>query len=612
MKNFLTSFLGALAALVLFVMGGTFLLFLIAVGIAAASKQKQVVVEPGSYLVFNTSTNITDAPPPFNAAQFFHLVNEQDQQNLQLRQVTRALQSAATDSRIAGVYITGRFEPSGYGDGLAALKEVREAVEKVRAAGKPVVAYLDFAMTRDLYIASAASEIYLDPFGEIFMPGMATEPMFYAGAFEKYGIGVQVTRVGKYKSYVEPFIRQDMSPENREQTQKLLDDLWGSLTADIAQARGISVPQLQTVVDTEGMIRADQALKAKLVTKLGYRDEVYSELKSRTGRTGPHTPFKQVSLADYSSTLQEDHPSNDANGAPIPGVAHGDAIGVVYAEGAIVDGKGEQDDIGAERFSRELRRMREDPEIKAIVLRVNSPGGSATAAEDIQREIRLARKTKPVIVSMGAYAASGGYWISAESDRIFAEPTTITGSIGVFGIFMDAQKLLNNFGLTFDRVKTGKYADVMTISRPKTPDELAIFQHSVDWIYDQFIRKVANGRKLDRAKVEEIAQGRVWSGTEAKNLGLVDEMGGLADAIRYAAKKANLGEKYRLSEYPKRMEFAEALAEAMQGNHPFTSKASSGLVSKLTNQLSEEARTLEQFNAPTGVYARMPSQLVIK
>ncbi len=612
MKNFLTSFLGALAALLIFIVGGSFLLFLVAVMIAAAGKQKQVVVEPGSYLIFNTSTNITDAPPPFNAAEFFHLVNEQDQQNLQLRQVTRALQAAATDNRIAGVFITGRFEPSGYGDGLAALKEVREAIEKVRAAGKPVVAYLDFAMTRDLYIASAANEIFIDPFGEIFMPGLATEPMFYAGAFQKYGIGVQVTRVGKYKSYVEPYIRQDMSPENREQTQKLLDDLWGSLTKDVAQSRGISVAELQNVVDTEGMIRADQALQAKLVTKLGYRDEVYQELKKRTGRISPNTPFKQISLAEYSSTLQDDHPAADTAAGPVAGPHHGDAIGVVYAEGAIVDGRGEQDDIGAERFSRELRRMRENSDIKAIVLRVNSPGGSATAAEDIQREIRLARKSKPVIVSMGAYAASGGYWISAESDRIFAEPTTITGSIGVFGIFLDAQTLLNNFGLTFDRVKTGKFADVLTISRPKTPDELAIFQHSVDWIYDQFIRKVANGRKLDRAKVEEIAQGRVWSGTEAKNLGLVDEIGGLADAIRYAAKKAELGDKYRLSEYPRKMEVAEALTEALQGNHPFAGHASNGLVSKLTRELSQQVRTLEQFNAPSGVYVRMPDQLVVK
>jgi protease-4 len=546
MKNFFTSMLGALAALAICAVGGIALL-LIGIGILAAlGNKKPATVESGSYLVFNLAAVITDAPPKSSPAEFLAALNGEDDspKNLQLRLVTHALHEAAKDARISGVFLHGSLPAGGstYANGFAALKEVREALLEVKAAGKPVVAYLDFAGTRDMFVASVADELVLDPYGAIFMPGMAAEPLFYAGAFEKFGIGVQVTRVGKFKSAVEPFTRKDMSPENREQLQKLLDDIWGDLLADTAVARGVTQKDFQALVDQEGALRADAALKAHLVTRIGYRDEVLEELKAKTGRKGSSKTFKQVSLADYIGSVGDGraHGKKTDNTVAAPG-----RIAVVYAEGAIVDGNGQPDEVGGVKFARELRRLRQDDDVKAIVLRVNSPGGSASASEHIQREIRLAKKVKPVIVSMGAYAASGGYWISTYSDRIFAEPTTITGSIGVFGLIMNVQKLANDLGLTFDRVKTGKFADAMTIARPKTDEEIALIQRSVDWIYGEFTAKVAESRGLDLARVQEIAQGRVWSGVEAKKLGLVDEIGGLDAAIHFAAREQGWGSATR-------------------------------------------------------------------
>jgi protease-4 len=250
--------------------------------------------------------------------------------------------------------------------------------------------------------------------------------------------------------------------------------------------------------------------------------------------------------------------------------------------------------------------------VKAVVLRVNSPGGSASASEVIQREVRLMRKVKPIVVSMGSYAASGGYWISAYADRIFAEPTTITGSIGVFGIQFDIQKLAGDFGVTFDSVKTGKFADALTISRPKTPEELAVFQRMVDWIYGEFVGKVAEGRKLAPEKVEEIAQGRVWSGTDALEVGLVDELGGLDAAIAHAAEKAGLGERYRITEYPRKKELLEAVQEFLEHHVPGSARSSQGVLGRFTSRVENEWKLLRSFNDPQGVYARLPLTISLR
>jgi protease-4 len=267
--------------------------------------------------------------------------------------------------------------------------------------------------------------------------------------------------------------------------------------------------------------------------------------------------------------------------------------------------------VGGRRFARELRRLRQDDSVKAIVLRVNSPGGSATASEEIQREIRLTMREKPVVVSMGSVAASGGYWISTYSDRIFAEPTTITGSIGVFGLFINVKELANKIGVTFDTVKTGQVADIFSISRPKTEAELAIFQKLVDWIYDQFTTKVAESRKLDKARVQEIAQGRVWSGVEAKQLGLVDEIGGLGSAIAYAAKKASLGAHYRVMEYPRKKQLAEIINDLLRGMAPEQAGSDDAMM-KLFGEFKDQVHVLLRCNDPRGVYARLPVNIVIQ
>jgi protease IV len=608
MKNFFTSMLGALVALIIFSFGSMLLLvgFIGAAAALGGGEKAAPSLEKGSYVVFDLAVNIMDAPASFNLGAF----TGDDEKTVQLRTITRALHAAAQDDRVAGVFIKGELSPAGYGTGYAALKEVRVALAAFKAAGKPVKAYLTSVTTKDYYLASVANDLVLDPYGMIIMPGLASQPVFFTGALEKYGVGVQVTRVGKYKSFVEPFTRKDMSPENREQIKKLLDDVWGDLLADIADGRGITPANVQAAVDAEGIIRAPQAKGAKLIDRIAYRDEIIDELKASTGRAGSKEPFKQITLAAYAKVAKDvveaPKPVEDA----APKATGRGKIAVVYAEGEIVDGEGEIGEVGGTKFARQLRVLRQDESVKAIVLRVNSPGGSASASEEIQREIILAKKIKPVVVSMGSYAASGGYWIATYGDRIFAEPTTITGSIGVFGIQFDVQKMAGNFGLTFDTVKTGKYADALTITRPKTPDEMAVFQRMVDWIYGEFIGKVADSRKLKKEFVEEIAQGRVWSGLEAKKLGLVDEIGGLDAALAHAAQKAGLAANYRLVEYPRKKELGEVIQELIEKVSPNT--RAKGLTGSITRRIESELKMLRSFNDPHGLYARLPMNLAIE
>ncbi len=601
MKNFFSSFLGALAALVIF-FGGCLAVGLMFLFVLAALGQKRpMTVENGSYLVFNLNTRIQDAPPQFDGGALFNpLFGSNRIRTMQLRTAIRAIHAAAQDPRIAGMLIVGGDVPTGTGQGFGALEELRASIEAFKHAGKPVTAYLNDATLRDYYLASAAGDVVMDPYGVLLMPGLSSQPMFMGEAFQKYGVGVQVTRVGKYKSAVEPFIRKDLSQPAREDLQRLLDDLWDEIRADIARSRGLTTETLQADVDKEGLFMASDALADKLIDRTAYRDQLISDLIKKTGRApGSQVTFRQVSLPNYAKMLPATDWSNRGR------------IAVVYAEGDIVDGEGDANDIGGARFSREIRQLRQDDDVKAIVLRVNSPGGSASAAEQIQRELRLTMQVKPVVISMGSVAASGGYWISTYADRIYAEPDTITGSIGVFGLFVNIQKLANNLGVTWDSVKTGKLAGMLSISRPKTPEELAVFQRMVDWTYEQFTDKVAAGRKLEKAHVLEIAQGRVWSGAEAKKIGLVDDIGGLNDAIRYAAKKAGLGNNYQLVEYPRPRNLSEIIDQFMRDMSPGASLGN-GALGQMMGELKDQIKILSHFNDPRGVYARLPVNIVVR
>lgn len=598
MRAFITSFLGSLIALVLFTAALACVVIVTLFGIALSSSASRESLEDGSYLVFNLETNINDAPDQFD----WSLFGGGKKHVLQLRSVVQALDAAARDKRIAGILLTGSFEPDGYGTGFAALSEVKAALGRVRAAGKPVKAYLNDAGLREYYLAAGANEIIMDPYGTLLIPGLAAQPVFFKGAFEKFGIGVQVTRVGKYKSAIEPFVRKDLSQENREQLQQLLGEIWGSLLVRIEADRKIPLREFQKLVDDEALIQPARAKQAQLVDRVAYRDELIEELRRLTNQTDPKETFRQISLEAYAQGYAED----------IIAKAHARSasgrIALLYAEGDIVDGEGIHGQVGGTSLAREIRRLRRDDEVKAIVLRVNSPGGSASASEHIQRELVLARKIKPVIISMGSYAASGGYWISTYGDRIFAEAETITGSIGVFGVFFDVEKLAANLGLSFDRVKTGDMADALTITRPKTEKELNRLQSMIDWIYGEFVGKVADARQLDRKQVEEIAQGRVWSGSAAKRLGLVDEIGGLEDALRYAATKAGLGEHPEIEEYPRKKMLSDMVEELMQ-DWQARALADKSLVTKMRILLQREAATLSSFNDPKGAYARMPVTL---
>jgi protease-4 len=604
MKGFFASFVGTLLALFAFVFVSALLLIGgFAILASIGEKGKLVRVEPGSYLVLNLDgTNLTDAPPAVESGGLGALFLGDRPTRLSLRQSVDGLRAAARDDRIRGVFVTGMFWPDGYGTGFAALQELRAALVEVRESGKTVRAYFDEAGTAEFYLASAAQDIALNPFGLVVLPGLASEPIFFASAFEKWGVGVQVTRSGKYKGAIEPFTRTDLSPENREQLTVLLEDLWSVVRGDIAEGRGLTGGALQSLVDREGLITADAALAAGLINRVAYRDEILQGLRDETG-AGPGEPFLQVAFQDYVKQL------------PAPPERDGAVVAVLYAEGEIVDGEGAEGEVGGAAFARELRALREDDSVSAVVLRVNSPGGSASASEEILRELRLLREVKPVVVSLGSYAASGGYWIAAYGDRVFAESTTVTGSIGVFGVQFDIQKLGENLGLTWDRVQTGEKAGLLTAARPKSPAELAVFQRLVDRTYDEFLQRVSEGRGLEKPAVHALAQGRVWSGSQALALGLVDERGGLRQAIAHAATLAEIGGEPSLREFPSTRPLAEALAELFDeriGPETRLSRGVRGPLGVALRRAESQARELGRFNDPRGVYARLPLDLRVR
>ena len=595
LKQTVASMLGSLAGLILFFSLGTGGLILLV--IAAASRDTGPQVKNKSVLVFDLSLNITDSNPTSSTSEALgEAISGDETTSITLRTVLKALENARQDKRIVALYLDGSRTSAGNGTGLATLKEVREALERFRSAGKKIIAYNVNLGKQAYYLSSVADTVILNPMGTVEINGFSSQQLFYTGALEKFGIGVQVIRVGKYKSAVEPFVLKKLSQENRQQTQALLSDLWGEFVTTVGKSRKITPGQLQAIADSQGEFTASEARTRRLVDKVAYLDEVVADLKQLTGSSEEDKSFRQIRISTYAKVEDKDFKKRTSK----------NKIALVYAEGEIVHGQGSGQQVGGDRLARQLRQLRQDEDIKAVVLRINSPGGSVTASEEIQREVRLSRDKKPVIVSMGDYAASGGYWIATGANHIFAEPNTITGSIGVFGLQFNVQKLANNNGLTWDVVKTGRYADRATISRPKTPQELAIAQKWVNQIYDQFLNKVAESRKLPKQKVAQIAQGRVWSGQDAKALGLVDEIGGIDDAIEYAAKQAKLGENWELEEYPKLRSLEQRILETLTNEASArTQKVPDPLTAEFL-KIQADLAILQSMNDPRGIYARLP------
>ena len=599
-KQTFASLIGSLAGLTLFFgLGTTGLIFLL---IAAASRDSGPLVKDKSVLVFDLSMNITDSNPSSSTSEALgKALSGENTDRVTLRTVLDALDKASKDKRIVALYLDGSATQAGTGTGLATLKEVRTAIERFRASGKKIIAYDVDLEKREYYLSSTANTFVLNPMGGMDLNGLSSQPMFFAGAFQKYGIGVQVVRVGKYKSAVEPFVLKQLSPESKQQTQELLNDLWGEFLAATSSSRKLTPQQLQEIADTQGVLSATEAVQRGLVDKVGYFDEVEADLKQLTGNSNEDKSFRKISLTTYADAASSDGSDRVSD----------NKIAVVYAAGEIVDGEGGAQEVGGDRFARIVRQLRLDDDVKAVVLRVNSPGGSATASDVIQREVRLTQKEKPVIVSMGDMAASGGYWISTYADRIFAEPNTITGSIGVFGMLLNVEKLANNNGITWDSVNTSRFADSQTVTRPKSPQEIAIAQRFVNKIYDQFLTKVSESRKLPKQKVAEIAQGRVWSGQQAKKLGLVDEIGGMDDAIKYAAKQAKLGEDWELSEYPEVRSLEERILKTLGGEEDARQQKAQDPLTAEFLKLQAELAILKTMNDPMGIYARLPFNLRI-
>ncbi|MDR0535264.1 MAG: signal peptide peptidase SppA [Puniceicoccales bacterium] len=626
-----------LASILLLVCAGG----LIAMFVLFGGQPRPVPIPNNTFLVLDLDTAITDMPE--QADDLMHSLlaaaaPERQKKRTGLLDLTSALAHASDDPDICGVFIKGSLSDTQNGSGYAPLAELRRALLSFHEkSGKPIVAWLEDPSLKNLYVASAATRLLVHPASDVDMRGLSFTSPYFGPALRKYGIGVQTVKVGKYKSAIEPFLSDKMGDADREQRQHLYGGLWGSIVEDIASSRKIPPATLHAMAAARGILDAGEARKIGLIDGSAGLGEIIDGLKNVTNRRNPkERTFAQVHVRDYIRSV----PARFL----IP--SDGDCVAVLYAEGEIVDGAGGEDAVGGDALAAILRQLRETPEVKALVLRVNSPGGSAYASEIIRLELeRFAASEKPVVVSMGRYAASGGYWISTPAAEIFAERTTITGSIGVFGIMFDFKDAAAALGIHFDGVKTARYADIDTLSRPKDPEEIALLQRQTDKIYDNFINIVAKGRNLDREKVLEIAEGRVWLGTDAVKLGLADTIGGLGDAVESAARRAHLKEgAYIVRQFPEPSTTLGMLTRLFRdnGEDPVAGLAPTGLqgrdrawitnaflrksasvvlgvpafpsatalpqspAARTASQAANLAATLEKFNDRRHVYARLP------
>lgn len=583
-KYVLATITGIGIVVVLLIIG---LIAIITSTVSQMSSGKQTPVLANSVLYISLDHDITERTEenPFEGVSVPGLG---EVKSLGLNDILARIETAKTDDRIKGIFLNPRSVSAGF----ASTKEIYDALVDFKTSGKFIVAYSDVFTQKAYLLASTADKIYINPEGSLDFKGLSSTVTFMKEALDKLGVEMQVVKVGTYKSAVEPFLLNEMSEANREQMTSYLNSTYDAFLENVSHGRGIKVDSLRYIADNYLIRNADDAIKYNFADGKLYTDQVISELKQRVG-VEEKKDLSTISILDYSD-------GKDPN-------ITGDRIAVLYAYGEIVDGEGEEINIGGDRISRELRKLRRDDRVKAVVLRVNSPGGSALASDIIAREVELTKASKPVIVSMGDYAASGGYYISALADSIFAEKETLTGSIGVFGLIPSFKGLLNNkLGIHLDEVKTGKYADLLASpDRLMTEDERSIIQVEVNRVYNTFLNKVATGRGMDISQVDSIGQGRVWTGSQAIEMGLVDGIGDVSRAIEAAASKAKLKD-YKVAYYPKVKDpFASLFGTSKE-------KIKMWMLSDELGDFREYVEQLRTVTKSSGIQARMPYTVEIR
>jgi protease-4 len=548
MKQF---FKFVLASIVGFIVVGVIMICVVIGLIASAASDKDVTVDDNSVLNVSFKTAIPERTPnnPLSSLGFLG-INED--KSLGLNDILASIKKAKTDDHIKGIFLTDSYMMGGQ----ATTEEIRNALIDFKKSKKFIIAYSEVYTQGFYYLASVADKIYINPKGIFEFRGMSSQVTFFKGALDKLGIEAQIIKVGTYKSAVEPFFLEKMSDANRLQVTAYLGSLYNQFLTGVSTSRHLSKDSLYSMANNLTIHYPADALHYKLVDGLKYKDEVLNELKKLTN-TDLKNDLTGITLAEYAKDNDDKTSNGDSKSS-------GNQIAMIYASGEITGGDGDDNTIGSDKISAALRKVRLDDNVKAVVLRVNSPGGSSLASNVIWREVSLTKQVKPVIVSMGDYAASGGYYIACAADSIIAEPNTITGSIGIFAILPNMQKFLNGkLGITFDGVKTGKYADLGDATRPLTPEEHAILQDEVNRGYGDFTTAVAKGRNKTQAYINSIGQGRVWTGEQAIKIGLVDRLGDINDAIASAAKKAKITD-YKVVGYPEQKSLFKSFGSDIQ------------------------------------------------
>jgi len=579
MKQFFKFMFASMLGTFLTILILSFIIAGIIAGIVASASSEELVIENNTLLHMKLNTKIMDRSPKLPFFSGFNM----PEKPIGLNDILNNLKKAGKDDKIKGIYLDLSEIPAG----ISTIYEIREGLLDFKKSGKFIWAYSEGYTQKSYYLATAADKIFLNPEGGILLKGLNTEMTFLKGMFEKLDIKMQVIRHGKFKAATEPLFLDKMSAENREQITKLISDIWDSMLSGISESRGISRQELNMLADSLKIETTKDALQYKLVDQLVYKDELIKALKKKISLE-EKAKLRFVGLDDYTKVAESEKSGSRKN-----------KIAVIYAQGSIGGGEGDDQSIGSERISKAIRKAREDEKVKAIVFRINSGGGSALASDVIWREIDLASKVKPVVASFGDVAASGGYYIACASTKILANPTCITGSIGVFGVIPNFQGLFNKkLGITFDEAGTNKNSDFITVVKPLSPYQTMIIQRDVDHIYTVFTTKVAEGRKLPVATVDSVGQGRVWSGSDAKKIGLIDAYGGLTKAISLAAELAKIKD-YRLLSLPEQKDPFQQILDEIMGNSPS---------SRLQQYLGEDYELylyLKEIREMKGVQARM-------